>query len=515
MEKDERRLQSLARILQGPSECVAIVFVNNTLFIAANELTKTSRDNNAYIRSINEVILYLKKIFNDKKITEDKRQLVFTKVCEDKLKTLKGRIDAPKECIKSVINHVMQKSEKLSGRKLVIEYQAAAGAAGYLFGIFSRLYSDFCKVENAVKRELSKILKADYLILKTSKKSGTHAEVQLLEYILPPLLLSASSDEIKGPKQTIRLGISKLSCLHCAAMIETANQILESNEITIEFEFPGKHNIDFQWRSPELFQEGFDSYITLLKENEAISNAEDSEEIKEPLDSSIPFQIGFYTAKQAMRLLDQQKPQHISMTPDISSSDPEITVEEQIQILKTQLEEKLWLLNSLSNTTIKTIEENIKAIELVFKLYEINGFIGLLLLDPTGITTSILTETFDNIIDELNPADPQKTIEESLLVCLKIEAFVGVKIAGFFKDFIPNALSDSSKQKRKFSPDTKEMVQEEFPSLEYSDSTSPNQTSLADSVRLFKRSKPSSREPKELDDDKDSQPERKKNHFEN
>ena len=40
----ERRLDSLARVLQGSSECVAVTFVNGSFIIAANELAKGSKD---------------------------------------------------------------------------------------------------------------------------------------------------------------------------------------------------------------------------------------------------------------------------------------------------------------------------------------------------------------------------------------------------------------------------------------------------------------------------------------
>ncbi len=46
LEQVERRLGSLERLLQGSSECVAIVLLEDKLLIAENEIFKNSRSTN-------------------------------------------------------------------------------------------------------------------------------------------------------------------------------------------------------------------------------------------------------------------------------------------------------------------------------------------------------------------------------------------------------------------------------------------------------------------------------------
>ena len=360
----ERRLQSLARVLQGESQCVAVALVNGRLLIAANELHKHSRTNR-HTRFIDKVMTHFKKVAAGQIISsEEIKSLLFDVFKKIRSRKLKGGIPISDALITSIMGRVLAGETEISSQQLLRDYKTFAGAAGWLFGEFKLLYRDFRKIEQSVKTELSDVFQADYEIIKLADKTGIHAEAQLLQQIL--------QDELNESTELgkVSLGISELCCLHCRSLLQAANEVLKEEDLGLSFDFEGKHDLSFQWYCPVLFKAGYEYF------SEGNHTAIDPimfagwDTLKQ-----IAFKIGHRAAAQETALLLQPAPKAISMLASLSESDEEPTVEEKVRAIRSRLMQKQQMLQALP---YEAVSENMDAIALGLKLCDIKDFADLI-----------------------------------------------------------------------------------------------------------------------------------------
>lgn len=258
LDQPNRRLQALARLLQGSSECVSIALFNDKCLIAANNLTQSSRDNKT-TQLIKQVMTYFANYADDEHMIRKNRRLaLLQQICSERIKGLcKGTIPIPKETIDTIVSESVENESLLNRPFKGRTYKKNPTTTSLIVGEFKRIYRDFRKLENSIKSQSDTFAKLVYAfknfeILKLSEQPGIHAEVQLLEKIV--------GDQATGTElpQEIHFGISKLCCLHCRIMLQTSNQVFSENNIDLTLFFQGQHDIDFRWSPPALFRQGYD-----------------------------------------------------------------------------------------------------------------------------------------------------------------------------------------------------------------------------------------------------------------
>jgi len=80
----ERRLDSLARLLSGKSECVAVLVIDQKLYIAANEFKSNTTERHETLRLIKEVTAYFKDCATQESIPAARHREVFIHICQQK-----------------------------------------------------------------------------------------------------------------------------------------------------------------------------------------------------------------------------------------------------------------------------------------------------------------------------------------------------------------------------------------------------------------------------------------------
>lgn len=93
--KSERRLDALARLLQGGSKCVAIAFINGKFQIAANELTINSHENEITCL-IETVMAYFTRVAKREPITDEQRKEVLIQICSRKINDVERVFPVPR-----------------------------------------------------------------------------------------------------------------------------------------------------------------------------------------------------------------------------------------------------------------------------------------------------------------------------------------------------------------------------------------------------------------------------------
>jgi hypothetical protein len=331
-----RRLDTLARLLASHSQCVAVAISNDTLYITANELFKGSRDNNNKV-FIGSVIEHYRKLANAETISPDERNEIFKSICS---KQRFGKASVPETISTGILNALLV-NQVPNLTDFLNLYDINAGAAGLTWGIFIRLYRDFIKFEKSVKKEIGgeesfpkdiSILNALLLSLKNKKtqilteepKSGVHAEVQMLSFLVKAI--ESGNIPTDG---SIYIGISKLCCMNCRVMLDTANEVFKEKNIKVVLEFRGKHDLDFgKWLPPATFQAGF-------------------EQKKGQNEKSIEYQIGFRSKLKIDTLINKSKPSGVSMEASQSGSDTDIFEAELNENRKQELKRQFAFLNSI------------------------------------------------------------------------------------------------------------------------------------------------------------------------
>ena len=77
----ERRLDSLAKILECSSICVAVCCVNKHFFISANELAQGSAEHSKQFVIMSKIMNYFKDLANTKDVKSHDREQLIQDIC--------------------------------------------------------------------------------------------------------------------------------------------------------------------------------------------------------------------------------------------------------------------------------------------------------------------------------------------------------------------------------------------------------------------------------------------------
>jgi len=286
----QRRLDSLAQLLAARSECVAVSIVNGNLYLAANELFKDSRtnddkDNKNYV-AIKSIMNYFRGLaLNKSQVTDLQRKEIFQTICSTSRFKEASLGD---EFVKKIATDVLE-GKDLTISDIHKEYGKNSSIAAKMYGEFIKLRKNFLKLEEVCisadekLKPLQEALSKGGQILKEENLTGVHAEVQLLATVIQSIENGTYLN--KDPKEEIYIGVSRLCCLHCRCMLETANKELNARNILTSFAFRGKHDLDFvgNWKPPHIFEEGYNS----VRESSHPSRKVDEDKLQDTLAFSI------------------------------------------------------------------------------------------------------------------------------------------------------------------------------------------------------------------------------------
>jgi hypothetical protein len=419
-----RRLDSFAKILAAHSECIAVSVINGQFHITANELFKGSQENNQIFTSIKEIFDYFNQLAKGGSISDEQRKKIF---CEKVCTASRFKSGYPSGLITKVAKSVFDR-EELTISGIIERYGANADLAAQMYILFTDLYEDFSKLEDVCKLSeeqfatLKEAFKRDPKILHEESVRGIHAEMQLLAKIVKE---NDSNDDFLDRNKDLYIGVSKLCCLHCRCMLETAREKLQQLDAD-SFLFRGRHDLNFKWESPEIFKEGYDSFnqpdIT-----EAITMTSSSQQ------KSIAFSIG----QEGHLLIESIKPQQkefSSMVDSASESESGDKFDYNIQAQKKILEGRLEFIKNLIQQYGADDSSLLQILNITISLYELKSFIN--------FTKSVISisndeqkqEFLNNIIAELAATTGVKLTYDELEVIMGDANLVGEKLAKLFNE---------------------------------------------------------------------------------
>ncbi len=445
-----RRLDTFARLLSAESICVAVAIINGKLLIAANELTRSYKQSTGNEKksfdSINIIAQYFKKISASSSVPDNKdRQDIFLQICSDhriKSMVLFRNIAIPKDLCKSIAEKVFENKGELKRDNVVSlcsQFNVDPGMVGSIGAEFGLLYEDFTKTERTlIKKDKNKMtveqleaFSKDYEIVAPHLNPGVHAEVQILSNVV---------EKETFDKTDIYIGISRLCCLHCHSMIESANNVFKERKLSVSenyIQVRGWHDLDFDWTAPGLFYSGYASQEDSLKKRKK---------------HNIAYLIGFDTKMNVAPLLKLPKPQ-THMRANISGSDKTDSEGEMEQLKanarKVQLEQFLFFVqHQPDNYTMKDITRKIK---IALTLFDIETF-GYLdkFAEEKELEKEEMNSTFVILLKEVNQRIDLKITKEDLLAILKDPFLVGERTVKYFKhyDLLELAKVESKENKR-------------------------------------------------------------------
>lgn len=225
-----RRLDSLARLLESITNCVAVSIFEQKLYIAFNKILSSNReeDNKKLKGFIEEITSYFFKLSNNNLIQESERRCIFGKICNadrfiSLIKGAKMNIDITS--IERIVDEIFYTG--VSTFEEVINRYGRDSTVAFIFMSCMILWEDFTKLEKAIKMaikgDFSKIsseqlaaFKTQAIILDTTEECY-HAEMHIIFHLL--------SLKIQTTRDTY-IGISKLCCLNCHTMINVINDTL-------------------------------------------------------------------------------------------------------------------------------------------------------------------------------------------------------------------------------------------------------------------------------------------------
>ena len=450
----ERRLDSLAKLLSGKSQCAAISVINKKFYITANEFHQNQKKNTQHQILISVIVTYFKDLSKEKNYIgpEENDKIIFKKICLQTAKIQEiASFNIPnnviENAIEDIIETIWQKKQLIIG-DLLKKYSAHAIGVGALHVKILSLSKAFFKIkksilngekDNKIKltEEQLQAFNVDYELLAIEQEKGVHAEVQLLAYIVSEI---KKNDINKNEKKEIYIGISKLCCLNCRIMLEKANEIFATKNILITLRFRGHHDLmfDTNWRSPQIFTEGYEA-----------------EKIDEKQDHPIEYLIGYLSKNNIEQLNKLQKPSKVSMHPSESNSEnEELTLEEseydkRLGFLKNQLEFlKILKMNDANNSLPKQIKMVSIAIMLNTDKELHNLLNDLNKIDLATTDDDTLNRTLTILLTNYSQKQKDKLVinEEEFLEILRNSFFVGDKISKRFERF---KLTSSETNKRK------------------------------------------------------------------
>jgi len=351
----ERRLDSLARILEGTSNCTAVTCINGQFYITANEFTdKSQPKNNVQFQFVAEVMEYFKNISTQGAKDDKRRFELLTDMCIKRLSnSTHGMVKAPDEVVKTITSLIEKNIEptKEAFKKAEIP-EIEFPDAYFVYGLLHLINRDFKKIEHGILKavvdnDFSKITKEQIIAFQSFSHKNilleeplpVHAELQLLSKVMQ-----------LGVNKSLHIGISKLCCFHCHYMLETANEILKNNGSELNLSFRGAHDASFEqnWNPPKIFGDGYKYSIGKTRKKTEL----------EPEKQNIFFKIGYYSAEK-FKILEPISASY-RMNASLSSSDfsiePEVILNQHIERIKKDIEclKKLNLIDSEQGKTLNT-----------------------------------------------------------------------------------------------------------------------------------------------------------------
>ena len=144
-----RRIDTLTKLCGASSQCVATAIIDGKLYFTANEIYKTSRDDNPTYILINKVSKYFSRLANGKPNLAKEREEVFREICIAKAKKdSQGNIPYPPALPGRVVDLIMK------GTRLVSSYKTHYHEVTLLLKAkFEDLYKDFQLLEEAIQNK--------------------------------------------------------------------------------------------------------------------------------------------------------------------------------------------------------------------------------------------------------------------------------------------------------------------------------------------------------------------------
>lgn len=269
------KLDSIARLIEGGSTCAAITIEEDSFLIATNKNFPSNSTDQGYVL-IQTVMSYLKKVATvdtEQEIESDFKEAVI-KICREAMSGLQVPLHIKDKLLENAfIERVMEASNKgqpdYTGLRDCIsemaEYGHVPGNEGSAFVVCVALMRDLKKTRNFIRKnkdvtgdsETARFIKAikgynksniidnSKLALKIHDENtriGMHAEMRILSLI---------EDKLKARDVSYKnyIGISKLCCLDCHAMIH-AVKLAEGYNNNVEIR--GAHNVrnNKNWEPP-------------------------------------------------------------------------------------------------------------------------------------------------------------------------------------------------------------------------------------------------------------------------
>lgn len=263
-----RRLDSIARLLEGNAICAAVYYhpPSKTLWIANNKVHKTSRAENNYIKKLNEVfnLLSQEKLDIEKIIEVLTDSICLNLTQEKRFEQAKLKEIKIEETINKWLTELFE-SGKLTKewRKNSFEEIEGNENEALLHSAItktSRLVRDFLKVRDFLlqsvnnplaKEILTAIKKSNFKILHV-EGNNVHAEMRLLAQKM--------AEKTGLVDEEIYFGISKLCCNHCALALKNFNVMSR-----------GVHGRPFNWKAPQFFNNENKGLLTFFGKTAAKS----------------------------------------------------------------------------------------------------------------------------------------------------------------------------------------------------------------------------------------------------
>jgi|GEM_PF-6015491 hypothetical protein len=231
-----RRLDSLARLLESVTNCVAVSVFNGELVIATNKIVtgkggeEAKQRNETLQKLILDVIKYFSDIARSKDLTEDDRKKVFHKICNSErfialIKGSKWSIDGDDVYI--IVEQIL-KGTQYTFEYALREFGRDPSAAAIILTCMD-LYNDFTKLESSIRKavkgdfseftegQLKAFTVTQGLNILQTEESRYHAEMQIVFHIL-------TKEKTRPAICNYYIGISKPCCLNCHAMLNVLNQ---------------------------------------------------------------------------------------------------------------------------------------------------------------------------------------------------------------------------------------------------------------------------------------------------
>ena len=278
---NERRLDSLARLLEGGSKsCTAITFINNKILIADNSIHGNTiieeGKESIKIRLIKEVMYYYSQVARGKEgaALKEARENIFRLICTIRVKgEEKGYIKLEEDAINDIAIDILNNRATWRDRRvndIIGKYPKVIRPFVFnTYGLIDLLVEDFVKIERFLRSAENKdeplviafknqelryastnerfgLLRESYNIFMDGNPGSiilrvdsdkVHAEVKVLVFLLLTGKIRRSeadySQEEKEDKK-LYIGISKLCCRYCIHFILALTKALDTDIITVE-----------------------------------------------------------------------------------------------------------------------------------------------------------------------------------------------------------------------------------------------------------------------------------------